>query len=209
MYWASIGASKMSWPKSSILSWSSYPALNRIFNNTVKKIGVESMCIADGEKHCSFFFPVFRLHAAEQQSSVCVGVWGVFLSGWVCRALPPCFFEQWLFTSAENVLHLALLRLHWCTSTRPLWACLSKHEKAGEEKREKHFFPLFYFFCRYSVRGWQCRSALVRNLCCFVLLSKVGIWFFCDWKHFTSVLMWAIGGGSLFGSCFLLRGLIK
>lgn len=136
------------------------------------KIGVESMCIADGEKHCSFFFPVFRLHAAERQSSVCVDVWGVFLSGWVCRALPPCFFEQWLFTSAENVLHLALLRLRWCTSTRPLWACLSKHEKAGEEKREKHFILLFIFYFLQILCAWlavqKCACTYFMLLCIVV-----------------------------------------
>lgn len=95
----------------------------------------------------------------------------------------------------------------FCNSICRLWACFSKHEKAGKGKAGEKCFSI-NFFCVYSVHGWWHRSACVHILCGLstcVLLCKVDILFARVWKHLMSVFMWVIGGSAI-GLIRFLRG---
>lgn len=160
------------------------------------------MCTADGEKHSSVFLPVYRLHAAEQQKSACTMFEMFFcVVGYVklylLVTLNNDFLPQ-LKCAAFGAFKTALLRSGAPATVGPLWACLSEHEKAGEEQRGKRFSFSFFFLripCLW-LTAQKCMCTYFMSLEYIVLLCKVGILFFCDWKHFMSVFMWTIGGGS-------------
>lgn len=152
------------------------------------------MCMADGEKHSSFFFPVYRLHAAEQQSSVCIVVWDVFLcvNGYVkLYLLVPLNnnFVSQLKCAAFGAVKTTLLRSG--APVGPLWACLSKYEKASEEKRGKCFS--IYFFFAYTLCvvdgtevhvyifyvAWVHAYCCVRLTFCSLLIENISCLYLC------------------------------